>query len=74
MRLIGDNYFERYSKETDEVVREKKEKETEEKIKLLPKDEIPEHIDPGEEPEDTPSVNGKEENTEEVSTIADSIP
>ncbi len=74
MRLIGDNYFERYSKETDDVVREKSEKETEEKIKQLPVEEIPERIDPEEEPEDTPVENGNDIQVEESTSVSDSIP
>ncbi len=45
MRLIGDNYFERYSKEVAEEEREKEEQEQIKKIEALPENELPESSD-----------------------------
>jgi monofunctional biosynthetic peptidoglycan transglycosylase len=73
MKLIGDNYFERYSKEVDKKVREESEKATEEKIKQLPPDEIPERISPDDEPEDLPATNDSEIKTEDEVVSKDSI-
>lgn len=74
MRLIGDNYFERYSKDTEKTVREKSEKETEEKIKQLSPDEIPEPLDPEDAPADTEAEKEVEVSIESVPEVKDSIP
>ena len=42
MRLIGENYFERYGSDFSSEERAKEEKEADEKIKKLPQDELPE--------------------------------
>lgn len=41
MGLIGDGYFERYSKGTDESVREEEERRVQKKLEELPEEEVP---------------------------------
>lgn len=60
MRLIGDNYFERYGSDTSDDVREKEEKATEEKLKQLDPEEIP----VSNEEESEPSLNEAEDEGE----------
>jgi monofunctional glycosyltransferase len=74
MRLIGDNYFERYGRDTDKSTREKSEKETEEKIKQLSPDEIPELLDTDDAPADLDSEKQPEIVTESEPLKSDSIP
>jgi monofunctional glycosyltransferase len=69
MRLIGENYFERYSKDFSDDARIKEEKEAEEKISKLPPGSLPEkEVSENEEPEKkvedsltTDTVSGIEE-------------
>jgi len=70
MRLIGDNYFERYKDGVKEEEREKEEKNTEERIKELKPEELPEVIDEQDAPEDKPeeSSGGEESAPSEPAT------
>jgi monofunctional biosynthetic peptidoglycan transglycosylase len=67
MRLIGDNYFERYGSDTSDDVREKEEKETEEKLQKLDPEEIPVSND---EESDAPVVESDSEQKDDQSSDA----
>jgi monofunctional biosynthetic peptidoglycan transglycosylase len=54
MRLIGDDYFKRYGGDTAPEVREKEEKETEEKLKDLPVEDLPQVIEEDESDNNAP--------------------
>jgi membrane peptidoglycan carboxypeptidase len=75
MGLIGDGYFERYSKEADEKTREEEERRVEKKLEELPEDEVPTVVD--ESAAEEPAVDAADDATteEEVQTresLADS--
>jgi membrane peptidoglycan carboxypeptidase len=55
MRLIGDDYFNRYSKDVAEEKREAEEREVEEKLKAVPEDDIPTVIEEEQEVQELPT-------------------
>lgn len=78
MRLIGDNYFERYSREVSDEERKKEEKRTEEAIREIPEEDLPVQVE--ESPvktEDIPAEEMKEADPAEslpAELVPDSIP
>jgi hypothetical protein len=75
MRLIGDDYFNRYSKDVAEEKREAEEREVEEKLKAVPEDDIPTVIEEEPEVQELPAEESKndpvmEEETAPVETAA----
>jgi monofunctional biosynthetic peptidoglycan transglycosylase len=71
MRLIGDNYFERYESNIADEDREKEEKEQAKKIESLPESEVPTatESDEGSSPEETQEVTPETPATEENNAI-----
>jgi monofunctional biosynthetic peptidoglycan transglycosylase len=78
MRLIGDDYFNRYSKDVAEEKREAEEREVEEKLKAVPEDDIPTVIEYEQEVQELPAEESKndpvmeEENTPAETAAPDS--
>ncbi|MFN0030525.1 MAG: monofunctional biosynthetic peptidoglycan transglycosylase [Flavobacteriales bacterium] len=57
MRMIGDSYFERYGGQADEKKREKEEKESEDQIRKLSDDDLPEKLEEGTTADDEKDEN-----------------
>jgi monofunctional biosynthetic peptidoglycan transglycosylase len=75
MGLIGDSYFERYSKEADQKTREEEERRVEKKLEELPEEPLPldEESASNEEVIQTENIEPAKEESQEDVPLTDSI-
>jgi monofunctional biosynthetic peptidoglycan transglycosylase len=76
MRLIGDDYFNRYSKDVAEEKREAEEREVEEKLKAVPDEDIPTVIEEEQEVQELPAEESKNDPVmeEETAPVETAVP
>lgn len=72
MGLIGESYFERYSKDADQKTRDEEERRVQKKLEELPEEDVPTVVD--ELPQDESSVDGSMEEIIDPQSTSDEVP